>query len=75
MSNVNNAVATSFSLMSMCQKMTFDGPNFSEWIRYIRMIARYEDKDMPSTRSSKISIRKSLLPKKWLSLRPMSVMQ
>ena len=31
--------------MSLCQKVTFDGTNFSEWIRYIRTIARYEDKE------------------------------
>jgi len=31
--------------MSPFQKVTFDGTNFSEWIRYIRAIARYEDKE------------------------------
>ena len=45
MSNANNVAANSFTLMSLCQKVTFDGTNFSEWIRYIRTIARYEDKE------------------------------
>ncbi|KAL7587694.1 hypothetical protein Lser_V15G37713 [Lactuca serriola] len=45
MSNANNVAASSFTLMSLCQKVTFDGTNFSEWIRYIRTIARYEDKE------------------------------
>ena len=31
--------------MSLCQKVTFDGTNFSEWIRYIRTIARNKDKE------------------------------
>ena len=35
----------SFSLMNLCGKVTFDGSNFNEWIRNIRMITRYEDKE------------------------------
>ncbi|CAH1412193.1 unnamed protein product [Lactuca virosa] len=31
--------------MNLCQKVTFDGSNFNEWMRYIRMITRYEDKE------------------------------
>ncbi|CAH1441326.1 unnamed protein product [Lactuca virosa] len=43
--NANNNTSGSFSLMNMCQKVTFDGSNFNEWMRYIRMITRYEDKE------------------------------
>ena len=35
----------SFTLMNLCGKVTFDGSNFSEWTRNIRMITRYEDKE------------------------------
>ena len=35
----------SFTLMNLCGKVTFDGSNFNEWIRNIRMITRYEDKE------------------------------
>ena len=35
----------SFSLMNLCGKVTFDGSNFNEWIRNIRMITCYEDKE------------------------------
>ncbi|KAL7582212.1 hypothetical protein Lser_V15G44680 [Lactuca serriola] len=35
----------SFTLMNLCGKVTFDGSNFNEWIRKIRMITRYEDKE------------------------------
>nr|KAJ0205032.1 hypothetical protein LSAT_V11C500233370 [Lactuca sativa] len=45
MANANNVAANSFTLTSLCQKVTFDGTNFSEWIRYIRTIVRYEDKE------------------------------
>jgi len=43
--NNNNNASGSFSLMNLCQKVTFDGSNFNEWMRYIRMITRYEDKE------------------------------
>ncbi|CAH1418758.1 unnamed protein product [Lactuca virosa] len=43
--NANNNTSGSFSLMNLCQKVTFDGSNFNEWMRYIRMITRYEDKE------------------------------
>ena len=36
---------SSFTLMNLCGKVTFDGSNFNEWIRNIRMITRYEDKE------------------------------
>ena len=45
MSNANNAAASSFTLTSLFQKVTFDETNFIEWIRYIHTIARYEDKE------------------------------
>ena len=35
----------SFTLMNLFGKVTFDGSNFNEWIRNIRMITRYEDKE------------------------------
>lgn len=35
----------SFTIMNLCGKVTFDGSNFNEWIRNIRMITRYEDKE------------------------------
>ena len=35
----------SFTLMNLCGKVIFDGSNFNEWIRNIRMITRYEDKE------------------------------
>lgn len=53
--------------MSLCQKVTFNGSNFSKWIRYIRTIARYGDKDLFLMKSSRRSIQKLLLPNKWLS--------
>ena len=31
--------------MNLCGKVTFDGSNFNERIRNIRMITRYEDKE------------------------------
>ena len=35
----------SFTFMNLCGKVTFDGSNFNEWIRNIRMITHYEDKE------------------------------
>ena len=35
----------SFSLMNLCGKVIFDGSNFNDWIRNIRMVTRYEDKE------------------------------
>ena len=41
----------SFSLMNLCGRVIFDGSNFMDWIRNIRMVTRYEDKEYVSTRS------------------------
>ncbi|CAH1442429.1 unnamed protein product [Lactuca virosa] len=35
----------SFSLMNLCGRVIFDGSNFNDWIRNIRMVTRYEDKE------------------------------
>ena len=35
----------SFSLMNLCGRVIFDGSNFMDWIRNIRMVTRYEDKE------------------------------
>ena len=35
----------SFSLMNLCGRLIFDGLNFNNWIRNIRMVTRYEDKE------------------------------
>ena len=35
----------SFSLMNLCGRVIFDGTNFNDWIRNIRMVTRYEDKE------------------------------
>ena len=35
----------SFSLVNLCGRVIFDGSNFTDWIRNIRMITRYEDKE------------------------------
>jgi len=54
----NNAAGSnptgSFSLMNLCGKVIFDGSNFNEWIRNIRMITRYEDKEYVLDRELKV---------------------
>ena len=35
----------SFSLMMLCGRVIFDGSNFMYWIRNIRMVTRYEEKE------------------------------
>ena len=35
----------SFSIMNLCGRVIFDGSNFMDWIRNIRMVTRYEDKE------------------------------
>ena len=50
MSNVNNNAfgsnsSGSFSLMNLCGRVIFDGSNFNDWIRNIRMVTHYEDKE------------------------------
>ena len=55
----NNAVAgsnpnDSFTLTNLCGKVIFDGSNFNEWIRNIRMITRYEDKEYVLDRELKV---------------------
>ena len=35
----------SFSLMNLCGRVIFDGSNFNDWIRNIRMVTRYEVKE------------------------------
>ncbi|CAH1418453.1 unnamed protein product [Lactuca virosa] len=35
----------SFSLMNLCGRVIFYGFNFNDWIRNIRMVTRYEDKE------------------------------
>ena len=35
----------SFSLMNLCRRVIFDGSNFNDWIRNIRLAIRYEDKE------------------------------
>ena len=35
----------SFSLMNLCGRVIFDGSNFTDWIRNIRMVTRYENKE------------------------------
>ncbi|CAH1436469.1 unnamed protein product [Lactuca virosa] len=35
----------SFSLMNLCRRVIFDGSNFMDWIRNIRMVTRYEYKE------------------------------
>ena len=49
MSIPNNASgsnpSSSFSLMNLVGKTIFDGSNFNDWIRNIRMALRYDDKE------------------------------
>lgn len=35
----------SFLLMNLCGRVIFDGSNFMDWIKNIRMVTRYEDKE------------------------------
>lgn len=48
-SNNNNASGStssgSFSLMNLCRRVIFDGSNFNDWIRNIRIVTCYEDKE------------------------------
>jgi len=36
---------SSFFLMNLCGRVIFDGSNFNDWIRNIRMVTRYEEKE------------------------------
>ena len=49
MSSNNNASGSnptsSFSLMNLFGRVIFDGSNFTDWIRNIRMVTRYENKE------------------------------
>nr|KAJ0208306.1 hypothetical protein LSAT_V11C500292640 [Lactuca sativa] len=50
MLNVNNNASGlnssgSFSLMNLCVRVIFDGSNFNGWIRNIRMVTRYKEKE------------------------------
>ena len=41
----NSIVSGSFSIMNLCGRVIFDGSNFNDWIRNIRMAILYEDKE------------------------------
>ncbi|KAL7585481.1 hypothetical protein Lser_V15G45906 [Lactuca serriola] len=43
--STSNNTSDSFSLMKLCGRMIFNGSNFNDWIRKIRMVTRYEDKE------------------------------
>ncbi|KAL7601099.1 hypothetical protein Lser_V15G26807 [Lactuca serriola] len=44
-SGSNSNSSSSFSLLNICGKVTFDGSNFNDWIRNIPMAFRYEEKE------------------------------
>ena len=41
----NSNSSGSFSLMNLCGRVIFNGSNFNDWIRNIRMAIRYEEKE------------------------------
>ena len=41
----SNTASGSFSLMNLCGRVIFDGSNFNDWIRNIRMVTRYDEKE------------------------------
>ena len=44
-STSNNNSSNPLSLLNICGRVTFDGYNFNDWIRNIRMALRYEEKE------------------------------
>ncbi|XP_023758608.1 uncharacterized protein LOC111907046 [Lactuca sativa] len=44
-SNNNNNSLNTISLLSIYSKVTFDGTNFNDWMRNIRMTLRFDDKE------------------------------
>ncbi|TLX69973.1 DDE-type integrase/transposase/recombinase, partial [Labilibacter sediminis] len=41
----SNSKSDSFSIMSLCSKVTLDGTNYNDWYRNIKIALRYEDKE------------------------------
>ena len=71
--SANNAASGSnpsgsFSLMNLCGKVTFDGSNFNEWIRNIRMITRYEDKEYVLNKELKENDEATATPEEFVEL-------
>ena len=63
----------SFSLMNLCGRVIFDGSNFTDWIRNIRMVTRYENKEYVLDKELKVPEPTTLL-RSLLNMRHMKEM-
>ena len=63
--NASNLIPSgSFSLMNLCGRVIFDGSNFNDWIRNIRMAIRYEEKEYFHGKELKEIDEETATPKK-----------
>ena len=44
-SSNNNNSSNNFSLLGICSKVTFDGSNYNDWMRNIKMAFHFEEKE------------------------------